>query len=378
MMELRGDHMMIPWLVRHSAATVDRFQIGSDGKTSYERRKGKKFNKELVEPGECVWYLMAKSKGQTDMESRWRTGVWLGIRSESNEVIIGTSEGVVKARSIRRNESEEESWCKDKFDKIKGTPWQPVPGVGSEQIKVAVALPDADPPVKGQVEVQDPEEVMMRQFKMTKKDFERFGYTPHCRGCSAVKNGTGYAAHKKECRDRIRVELEKVNDPRLVREAERLSRYVKDAVEGRAEDESKQVIEAPERDNQDEEMRDSGAVPFESEFRTAMDDGSGELFEKTRSEVDEEVAIEEEVQDDGSDIPVDLITQAWDNETVKHGHGEGTRRTNVKNQVGLATQLTRDMYSIPGLIQDYSRIDKVTGESWDFNVVTTQRAHSVT
>ena len=164
------------------------------------------------------------------MESRWRTGVWLGIGSESNEVIIGTSEGVVKARSIRRKGSEEESWCRDEFNKIQGTPWQPVPGVESEQIKVAVALLGADPPSKHQVEVQDPEEIMMRQFKMTKKEFEKCGYTPHYRGRSAIKSGTGYDAHKKECRDRIRLELEKMKDPRLTREAERLSRYVKEAV----------------------------------------------------------------------------------------------------------------------------------------------------
>jgi len=163
--------------------------------------------------------------------------------------------------------------------------------------------------------------------------------------------------------------LETVSDPRLIREAERLSRYVKDAVEGRTGDESKQVIEAPERDNQDEEMGDGGATPFETEFRAAMDDGEGELFEKTRSEVDEEVVVEEEGQDDGSDIPVDLITQAWDSETIKRDHGEGARRTDVKNQVGLATQLTRNIYSIPGMVQDYSRVDRVTGESWDFNVV---------
>ena len=41
--KLVREHMCVPWLIRHAAETIDRFAISSDGKTNYQRRKGKKF-----------------------------------------------------------------------------------------------------------------------------------------------------------------------------------------------------------------------------------------------------------------------------------------------------------------------------------------------
>ena len=34
--------------------------------------------------------------------------IWLGIREESGEVIIGTEDGVIKVRSVRRKATHEE------------------------------------------------------------------------------------------------------------------------------------------------------------------------------------------------------------------------------------------------------------------------------
>ena len=46
---------VLPWLVRHASTTLFRELKGKDGFTAYRRLKGKDFNKELVEFGECVW-----------------------------------------------------------------------------------------------------------------------------------------------------------------------------------------------------------------------------------------------------------------------------------------------------------------------------------
>ena len=42
---LLGDHCAIPWLVRHAAAVIGRYQVGADGKTAHRRLKGKGFQK---------------------------------------------------------------------------------------------------------------------------------------------------------------------------------------------------------------------------------------------------------------------------------------------------------------------------------------------
>ncbi len=94
-----GDHCSIPWLVRHAAATISRFTVGKDGRTVYQRLKGNSFNKEVVEFGECVWYLKPKSVGKHSATDG-KKGVWSGIMDESSGAIIGTSLGVIKVRDV--------------------------------------------------------------------------------------------------------------------------------------------------------------------------------------------------------------------------------------------------------------------------------------
>ena len=50
--------------------------------------------------------------GVNKFDSRWDTGVWMGIRDESGEAVIGTKDGVVKTRSFRRKAIISERWDK--------------------------------------------------------------------------------------------------------------------------------------------------------------------------------------------------------------------------------------------------------------------------
>ena len=50
-------------------------------------------------------------------ESRWCTGVWLGFRLESGEILIGTEKGVIKVRSVRRKGNEKDRWDAQVFNK---------------------------------------------------------------------------------------------------------------------------------------------------------------------------------------------------------------------------------------------------------------------
>ncbi len=55
------------------------------------------------------------------MGCRSEEGIFLGIMEESQEVIVGTKEGVVKENSIRRNGSQEERWKAEMLDTFVGT-----------------------------------------------------------------------------------------------------------------------------------------------------------------------------------------------------------------------------------------------------------------
>ena len=110
--------MLVPWLIRHVASVMSKFIIGNDGMTAYRRLKGKEFRLSIAEFGECVWYLKAKSDlkaksgGVNRFDSRWDIGVWLGIRDESGEAVIGTNAGEIKTRSYRRKAIMNERWDK--------------------------------------------------------------------------------------------------------------------------------------------------------------------------------------------------------------------------------------------------------------------------
>lgn len=58
----------------------NKFQVGRDGKTAYERAKGKKFNKEICEFGDCILFRRGKSNSKTNkLDPKWFEGVYLGM-----------------------------------------------------------------------------------------------------------------------------------------------------------------------------------------------------------------------------------------------------------------------------------------------------------
>ena len=61
------DHPVIAWLVMHVADTRTRYYMGRDGKTAYERLKGKRCQALILEFGETVLYRIP-SKTLANME----------------------------------------------------------------------------------------------------------------------------------------------------------------------------------------------------------------------------------------------------------------------------------------------------------------------
>ena len=55
-----------------------------------------------------------------------------------------------------------------------------------------------------------------RNFKMTRRFFEDFGFTPGCVGCEAIDEGLPRRTHSKYCRERIAQELGKSEEGRQV------------------------------------------------------------------------------------------------------------------------------------------------------------------
>ena len=94
--KIRSDHPVLPWIIKHSAFLINVCKVGDDGRTAHERRRGKRFNRTIPEFGESVWYLKPLSVGRDKLDTRWESGIFVGIRDESGELIILTESGANK------------------------------------------------------------------------------------------------------------------------------------------------------------------------------------------------------------------------------------------------------------------------------------------
>ena len=79
--------------------------VGKDGRTSYERRRGRACRVPVATFGEKVWYkqIREQKERKDKIESEWHEGLWLGQSRSTNETIVGTAEGVVRAYAVTRD-----------------------------------------------------------------------------------------------------------------------------------------------------------------------------------------------------------------------------------------------------------------------------------
>ena len=70
---------VFPWLVLYAGTVLNRFdvQVGS-GKTPWDMLKGRKSRKDLLDYGECIWYMPVDAMDRCKIDPRRHDGVWLG------------------------------------------------------------------------------------------------------------------------------------------------------------------------------------------------------------------------------------------------------------------------------------------------------------
>ena len=225
--KLSTEAIILQWLVRWSAMLISRFKIGSDGKTSYERQRGRRCQIEVVPFGEMVHYRRLSDKEpKNKLESRWEQGVWLGHARGSNEALIGTKDGVVRAWAIKRM-PDGEKWNAQAIKDIQGTPAKPNPQMLGFDVPVHIHLPSEE----GLPGVEEPpparNESQYRRTYLKNRDFKEHGYTDGCEGCKRLRaGGMGARPHTEECRARMESILKDKKAPRWERAQERATERV--------------------------------------------------------------------------------------------------------------------------------------------------------
>ena len=155
------------------------------------------------------------------------------MKEDTGEHLIGTKEGVMKARTIRRKGSKEERWDKTKLDEMRGLPWNPVRReLEEERREVRMDLPGQEEPIHEEPLTEDKKEqgpMERRRFQIKVSDVRRLGATPGCAGCKCTLQGrSGKRPHTEECRKRFDDDLRRVGDPRIVRMEERMADDIKE------------------------------------------------------------------------------------------------------------------------------------------------------
>ena len=77
--EIATEECVAPWIVERAAHTLNRFEVGKDGRTAFERCKGKKARHLGIEFGEAVlWRGEPVGGALGKLSVAWSFGVFLG------------------------------------------------------------------------------------------------------------------------------------------------------------------------------------------------------------------------------------------------------------------------------------------------------------
>jgi len=204
--EIAAVECIVPWIVEWSAHVLNRFEVGKDGRTAYERCKGKQAKHLGIEFGEAVLWRRKPSGGALGKLSvAWSNGVFLGIKGLRGEVIVSDSSGVCKTRTVQRRPISDR-WDIASSDLVRYVPWKVNENDEKADGEVLVAIKLTDEEIAEQVRERDidlSDTAAPRRFKITKKMLIEHGYSARCEGCRAALEGQPSQNHSEACRKRM-------------------------------------------------------------------------------------------------------------------------------------------------------------------------------
>ena len=103
---------------------MNRMEVASDGKTPYERVKGKRSEVMGLEFCEKVLWKYHPGKSVAKFDARWIYGFFLGVTFKSGELIVvdGKSKEVKYVQTVKRI-PEEQRWDPNNLKWITVVPW---------------------------------------------------------------------------------------------------------------------------------------------------------------------------------------------------------------------------------------------------------------
>ena len=113
---------IVTYMPEYAAYLLNWLEVGKDGKTAYERNKGKRAKVLGLEFGEKVLYKTRPEGKMCKIRPRWEYGIFVGVRPASNELWIATASKTFAVRSVRRLPPQQR-WSSDCVRWVRRTLW---------------------------------------------------------------------------------------------------------------------------------------------------------------------------------------------------------------------------------------------------------------
>ncbi|CAK0839393.1 unnamed protein product, partial [Prorocentrum cordatum] len=173
-MKLDSRSPVIAWLLEHASNLRHIYNRGEDGVTPFQRVMGKVWQVPLPAFGESVEF---KKRTRRKLEARWGRWLFLGVKVESAEKIVGADRGVFVAQSLRRL-LEDQRCDSEALSKLKGLPWKPIPDGSDDQEALefpgaAELLPDSPEVPKAPAEAAE-QTTGVRKYCITSADLDKY------------------------------------------------------------------------------------------------------------------------------------------------------------------------------------------------------------
>ena len=235
-MKISGKHPVTFWLIEHAADLLTKYAVGEDGKTAYERMKGKPYLGDVVEFGEKIHHRLRKKGDKMDV--RWDEGFYLGKMWRTGEAIVGTEKGIRKAASIKRVGGHRR-WDGEGLNKVQGVPWRWDPDEEDMPKELRVRYLTDEEKMNSGI---SPETSKIYRMRLKKEDFLQYGFTEGCPGCSAILGGRVARGHTEECRTRMIRKLgeDDSGKKRVEKQVEKENEHLEKELERRCGEEDEQ------------------------------------------------------------------------------------------------------------------------------------------
>ena len=281
--KIKPDDKLVIFMAEYASYLLNRLEVGKDGKTAYERCRGKRASVMAVEFGEkLLWKIRQKGKLEK-LNPLWDFGVFVGVRADSGEIWVATKTGLQTVRSVRRL-ALEERWAAENREFVRHVPWNR----SGEDPNADGDLPEeVDVPVEGGGDAEEaggvPRVVLIntrepapKEFYIKKRDVEAHGHTKGCAGCRTMFQGGTRQNHSAQCRERFRALLK--DEARVQRMEEKRKDYEDRAAEEaqRKKEKKKRKEERKAEKRGSKRAAEDDALEEERLTRRAPDEGEDE------------------------------------------------------------------------------------------------------